>query len=100
MTSIEKVSTVSADRIAVRLLSILELARGTKLHEFAREDGMPLPAAKARPHIDVCLPNGLARQYSFILDGEPSPTYAVGVKDDPATALRSKKILAAHCHYE
>src|SRR6266700_5020624 len=85
MTSIENVTRASVDRIAVRLLSITELAQGTKLYELAREDGVALPAATAGSHIDVYLPNGLTRQYSLILDGQPSPTYAVAVKYDPGS---------------
>jgi ferredoxin-NADP reductase len=83
-TLCDNVTKVS-DRIAVRLLSITELAQGTKLYEFAREDGVALPTATAGSHIDLYLPNGLTRQYSLILNGQPSPTYAVAVKDDPAS---------------
>lgn len=86
MTSPDRMSTtrteVAVDRIAVRLSSRIELARGTKLYEFTREDGSPLPAATAGSHIDVYLPNGLTRQYSLILESQTSSTYAIAVKED------------------
>jgi ferredoxin-NADP reductase len=74
-----------SDRIAVRLLSILELAQDTKHYELSRIDGCALPHATAGSHIDVHLPNGLTRQYSLILPGAPSPNYAIAVKNDPAS---------------
>jgi ferredoxin-NADP reductase len=89
MTSTDKTATrrmkIPVDRMAVRLSSLTELAQGTKLYEFTREDGASLPAATAGSHIDVYLPNGLTRQYSLILDSQPSPIYAVAVKDDPTS---------------
>lgn len=68
------------DRIAARLISISDLTRDTRLYEFGRADGGDLPSALAGSHIDVCLPNGLVRQYSLVIDDKPSSTYAVAVK--------------------
>ncbi|QID16217.1 oxidoreductase [Nitrogeniibacter mangrovi] len=49
----------------------------------AAADGRPLPPAEAGAHIDLCLPNGLVRQYSIARQSEAG--YELGILRDPAS---------------
>jgi ferredoxin-NADP reductase len=68
--------------ISMRLTAIHYAARDTNLYEFRGLAGERLPAAEPGAHIDICLPNGLMRQYSLVA-ADPTPrSYVVGVKRD------------------
>ncbi len=68
--------------IPVRLVAIRHAAEGTHLYEFAALDGGTLPPFEPGAHIDVCLPNGLTRQYSLCNSVHENDRYVVGVKLD------------------
>ncbi|MDF3242680.1 PDR/VanB family oxidoreductase [Pseudomonas veronii] len=53
--------------------------------ELARVDGQALPAFSAGAHIDVCLPDGVVRQYSLCNHPEERHRYLIGVLNDPAS---------------
>jgi ferredoxin-NADP reductase len=72
------------ESIEVRIADIREAARDTKVYEFRRADGKPLPAATPGAHVDIKLPNGLVRQYSLLTSEANPESYTIAVKRDPA----------------
>ncbi len=68
--------------IDVRVVSVRNAARDTRLYEFARVDGADLPDADAGAHIGVHMANGMMRQYSLVHAAKSPKTYVVGVKRD------------------
>ena len=73
---------MTASLINVRVVSIRDAARDTRLYAFAREDGAPLPAGEPGAHIGVHLPNGVMRQYSLVQADAVPTRYVVGIKRD------------------
>jgi len=71
--------------IDVRVVSVREVARDTRLFEFARIDGAPLPDGEAGAHIGVHMANGIMRQYSLVHAAIAPTSYVVGVKRDAAS---------------
>ncbi|HEY9279577.1 MAG TPA: PDR/VanB family oxidoreductase [Eoetvoesiella sp.] len=53
--------------------------------ELVSPDGKPLPAFSAGSHIDVCLKDGLIRQYSLWNDPGEQHRYLIGVLKDAAS---------------
>ncbi|WP_458683520.1 PDR/VanB family oxidoreductase [Prescottella equi] len=53
--------------------------------ELESTTGESLPPWEPGAHVDLCLPNGLTRQYSLCGDPDDLSTYRVGVLRDPAS---------------
>lgn len=51
--------------------------------ELRAPDGAPLPAFEAGAHINLLLPNGLARQYSLANDPNDRDRYQLGILKEP-----------------
>ncbi|RZL85319.1 MAG: oxidoreductase [Rhodococcus sp. (in: high G+C Gram-positive bacteria)] len=51
--------------------------------ELEEPTGAPLPRWEPGAHIDLCLPNGLTRQYSLCGDPTDRSSYRVGILRDP-----------------
>lgn len=71
------------DTLAAMVASRTELADGVVQLELTSADGRPLPAFEPGAHIDVCLADGLIRQYS-LANFQPAPdsyTIAVGLAE-------------------
>lgn len=81
--------------IPVELKSIRPAAEDTKLYEFARPDGAPLPPAEPGAHIDLHLPNGMMRQYSLVVPHHVPVSYTLGIKRDPNSRGGSAYIFEA-----
>jgi ferredoxin-NADP reductase len=71
---------MNQDPIEVRVVSVRDVARETRLYELARPDGAPLPAGEPGAHIGVHLPNGIMRQYSLVHANTRPTSYVIGVK--------------------
>lgn len=65
-------------------------ALGICSFELVNADHSPLPAFSAGSHIDVCLPDGITRQYSLCNDSSERHRYLIGVLKDPASRGGSK----------
>lgn len=68
--------------IQVRVRRKLREAQDIASFELVRPDGAPLPPFSAGSHIDVCLPDGIVRQYSLCNDDEDSGHYRIAVLRD------------------
>lgn len=60
-------------------------AEGVVVLELESPTQEALPAWEPGAHVDLCLPNGLTRQYSLCGDPADRTTYRVGVLRDPAS---------------
>jgi ferredoxin-NADP reductase len=83
---------LSETLLEVRVNAIRYAARDTRLYEFGRADGLPLPPTTPGCHIDLHLDNGLVRQYSLINTSEIPSCYVLGIKRDAAGAGGSRYI--------
>lgn len=72
----------ATETIDLRLTAIRYAAKETHTYEFRRPDGGPLPEADAGSHIDLNLPNGMARQYSLVTVKDSDKAYVVGIRRD------------------
>jgi len=82
----------SGGLIEVRLTDITAVARDTNLYTFARPGGGALPPYKPGAHIDIHIPNGLARQFSLLNPADNPETYVVGIKRDAQSRGGSRYI--------
>jgi ferredoxin-NADP reductase len=79
----------------VRLIAIRYEARDIHLFEFAPMNGGVLPAAEPGAHVDIHLPNGIARSYSLTTPSSEPRSYTVGIKRDAQSRGGSKYIFDA-----
>jgi ferredoxin-NADP reductase len=71
------------DRLQVRLESVTYATRDIQVYAFVRPEGGLLPAVSPGAHVDIHLPNGIARSYSLLQASESPERYVIGVKRDP-----------------
>lgn len=71
--------------LTLRLEAMRREADGVLSLELARPDGGPLPQAEAGAHIDLHLPNGMARSYSLVTPRCAPRAYVVAVQLDRAS---------------
>ncbi len=64
-------------------------------YELRRSDGAPLPPFSAGAHVDVCIREGLTRQYSLCNHPEEQHRYLIGVLKDPNSRGGSAALIDA-----
>nr|WP_271209631.1 PDR/VanB family oxidoreductase [Rhodococcus wratislaviensis]GLK34292.1 ferredoxin [Rhodococcus wratislaviensis] len=69
------------------------VAEGVVVLELENSTSVPLPSWDPGAHIDLCLPNGLTRQYSLCGTPSDNGTYRVGILRDPASRGGSSYIV-------
>ncbi|MEU2004332.1 PDR/VanB family oxidoreductase [Rhodococcus sp. NPDC019627] len=69
------------------------VAEGVVVLELENSTSAPLPSWDPGAHIDLCLPNGLTRQYSLCGTPSDNGTYRVGILRDPASRGGSSYIV-------
>ena len=67
-------------RMKLRLNMIRYGAKAINTFEFVDPSGAKLPPFSAGAHVDLCLPNGLVRQYSLCNDPIERSHYVLGVR--------------------
>ncbi|MHA4853666.1 MULTISPECIES: PDR/VanB family oxidoreductase [unclassified Rhodococcus (in: high G+C Gram-positive bacteria)] len=69
------------------------VAEGVVVLELENSTSAPLPPWDPGAHIDLCLPNGMTRQYSLCGTPSDNGTYRVGILRDPASRGGSSYIV-------
>lgn len=80
------------DTMTMRVEAMRYEAEGVLSVELAAPDGAELPAVAAGAHVDLFLPNGIARSYSLVVPRSSSRAYVVGVLLDRASRGGSRYI--------
>ncbi len=70
---------------AMRLTATSYATDHIHLYEFRPVSGAPVPPFTAGAHVDLHLPNGLARQYSIASPQDRRDSYVLGVKREAAS---------------
>ena len=78
-------TTATAARV-LTVRTVSEAALGVKTFELADSEGKPLAAFEAGAHVEVTLPNGLARAYSLLNPPAENDRYVIGVHRSPDSA--------------